>query len=82
MWERGKCRPHWASATLADKGGVQGHCVSGGLPADSPSSVVSLSDLLGFMVLAEGSVLHFKHYNGFSRDNITTKAFYPVMGPN
>ena len=65
MWEQGKGRPHLASSTLGDKGGVQGHCVSGGLPADSPSSVVSLSDLLGFTVLSKGSILHFKYYNGF-----------------
>lgn len=82
MWEQGKGRPHLASSTLGDKGGVQGHCVSGGLPADSPSSAVSLSDLLGFTVLSKGSILHFKYYNGFYQDNITTKAFYPVMGPN
>ena len=40
MWEQGKGRPHLASSTLGDKGGVQGHCVSGGLPADSPSSAI------------------------------------------
>lgn len=45
-------------------------------------SQVRLSGPPGFMVLAEGSILHFKYYNAFYRDNITTKTFYPVMGPN
>lgn len=74
--------PVLASSTLADKAGVQGIMLSGGSPADSPSSVVSLSDLLGFLrSLSKGSILHFKYYNGFYQDTLQQKHFILSWDP-